>query len=174
MVETMYHRTSGARMGVVLKSATQFDAELANKILQLRSPARRVSVVPLGEGVGLMSSIARATIEMADGTTTTCIVKVIAQTENVEISKGLNFYANEVNFYRYLSQDCPIKTPQCLYAYLDESTQDFLLVLEDMGDADAGNQLEGCSREIMSLAFVRSAELHGRFWGKTEQLKWLN
>ena len=80
-------------MGVVLENATQFDAELANKILQLSSPAVNVNVVPLGEGVGLMSSIARATIEMADGTSTTCIVKVIAQTENVEISKGLNFYA---------------------------------------------------------------------------------
>ena len=161
-------------MGVVLKNATQFDAELANKILQLSSPAVNVNVVPLGEGVGLMSSIARATIEMADGTSTTCIVKVIAQTENVEISKGLNFYSNEVNFYRHLSDDCPIRTPQCLYAYLDESTQDFLLVLEDMGDADAGNQLVGCSREIMSLAFLRSAQLHGRYWGKTEQLSWLN
>ena len=58
-------------MGVVLENATQFDAELANKILQLSSPAVNVNVVPLGEGVGLMSSIAPATIEMADGTSTT-------------------------------------------------------------------------------------------------------
>jgi hypothetical protein len=161
-------------MGVIIQNAEHFDAKLANQILQLDSPVLKIDVVPLGEGVGLMSSIARATMELADGTSTTCIVKVIAQTENVEISKGLNFYANEINFYRYLANDCPINTPRCLYASLDESTQDFLLILEDLGDSVAGNQLQGCSQEVMSLAYHRSAELHGRYWGKTEQLKWLN
>ena len=52
-----------------------------------------VSVAALGEGVGLMSSIARAELTSLSGRKRSVIVKVIAQTENVGISKELNFTA---------------------------------------------------------------------------------
>ncbi len=163
-------------MGVVLQNAAEFDARLANELIgtQLASPVQSVEMKPLGEGVGLMSSIARAAMSLEDGTQTSVMVKVIAQTDNVEISKGLNFYANEINFYSHLSAECPIKTPHCYYAYVDPDTQDFLLILEDLGDAAAGDQLKGCSHEVMTLAFQGAAQLHAKYWGRTEQFPWLN
>ena len=97
-----------------------------------------------------MSAIARAKLELEDGSEQTVIVKYIAQTENAAISKGLNFYANELNFYQHLATNCPIPSPRCLFAELDAETQDFLLILEDLGDGVAGNQLESCSRSVMA------------------------
>lgn len=162
-------------MAIVLQSATEFTVELANQLLkdELSETVTSVSVKPLGEGVGLMSSIARATLQLSGGGEKTIIVKVIAQTDNVDISKSLNFYANEINYYRHLASINPIVSPRCLFADIDVETQDFLLILEDLGDAAAGDQLQDCTDELTALAFRQSGQMHGTFWGKTENYPWL-
>ncbi|MGB1343614.1 MAG: phosphotransferase [Pseudomonadales bacterium] len=162
-------------MTIALQHAGEFTAELANELLSdaLGEEIVACSVAPLGEGVGLMSAIARAQLTLASGKRTSVVVKVIAQTENVGISKQLNFYANEINFYRFLADQCPIKSPRCLFADIDSDTQDFLLVLEDLGAAAAGDQLKGCDESLMLKSFENAGRLHGRFWGETEQFPWL-
>lgn len=162
-------------MTIALQHAGEFTAELANQLLSavLGEEVVTCSVAPLGEGVGLMSAIARAQLTLSSGKQTSVVLKVIAQTENVGISKQLNFYANEINFYRHLADQCPIKSPRCLFADIDAETQDFLLVLEDLGAAAAGDQLEGCDEDLMLKSFENAGRLHGRFWGKTDQFPWL-
>jgi len=100
-------------MAISLQHAGEFTVALANQLLAeaLGDAITAVQVTPLGEGVGLMSSIGRAALTLASGKKTSVVVKVIAQTENVSISKQLNFYANEIDFYRYLSPLCPIRSP---------------------------------------------------------------
>ncbi len=163
-------------MGRTLLTADEFNVARANELLSatLSQPVTAVHTQPLGEGVGLMSSIARATLTLADNSTETVVFKYVAETDNAAISKGLNFYANEVNFYRHLSRDCPMPTPQCLYAHVDDDSQDFLLILEDHGDAAVGDQLKGCDRTVMTTAFRRAAELHGQYWGNADDFAWLN
>jgi len=162
-------------MTIALQHAGEFTAALANELLAAEFGEEIVGceVAPLGEGVGLMSAIARASLTLASGKSASVVVKVIAQTENVGISKQLNFYANEVNFYRHLADLCPIRSPRCLFVDIDAETQDFLLVLEDLGSAAAGDQLKGCDSALMTQGFEKAAQLHGRFWGKTEQFPWL-
>jgi|TARA_B110000967_G_C18867461_1_gene553456 hypothetical protein len=162
-------------MAISLQHAGELTVELANQLLgqTLGEAITEVRVTPLGEGVGLMSSIGRAALTLASGKETSVVVKVIAQTENVSISKQLNFYANEIDFYRYLSPECPIRSPKCYFADIDPETQDFLLILEDLGAAAAGDQLEGCDEALMLQGFEKAAQLHGRFWGKTDQYPWL-
>jgi len=152
-------------MTIALQHAGEFTAELANQLLSevLGEEVVTCSVAPLGEGVGLMSAIARAQLTLASGKQTSVVLKVIAQTENVGISKQLNFYANEINFYRHLADQCPIKSPRCLFADIDAETQDFLLVLEDLGAAAAGDQLKGCDEDLMLKSFENAGRLHGRF-----------
>jgi hypothetical protein len=60
-----------------------------------------------------------------------------------------------------------------LFADIDPETQDFLLVLEDMGSAAAGDQLKGCDEALMLQGFEKAGQLHGRFWGETERYPWL-
>ena len=153
-------------MPQVIQNAEGFTPELANRVLDLPDIAD-IKLEPLGEGVGLMSAVSRAQVIYADGTQQSLIVKYVAQTENAAISKGLNFYKNEVNFYRHLSDACPVRAPKCLFADLDPATQDFLIVLEDLSEATPGNQIEGASRAEMSRAFEKAGDMHGRFWGKT-------
>ena len=162
-------------MAISLQHAGEFTVGLANQLLAevLGDEITAVQVTPLGEGVGLMSSIGRAALTLASGKSTSVVVKVIAQTENVSISKQLNFYANEIDFYRYLSPLCPIRSPKCYFADIDPETQDFLLILEDLGAAAAGDQLKGCDEALMMQGFEKAAQLHGRFWGKTDQYPWL-
>lgn len=161
---------------VTLSSASEFDVKLANELLSEHFGQRisSVNTAPLGEGVGLMSAIARAWLTLADGSERSVVFKYVAQTDNASIAKGLNYYSNELNFYRHLANDCPIPIPRAIYAYIEPETQEFLLILEDITDVPPGDQLQGCDRALMSRAFQRAGELHGRYWGRTEEHSWLN
>ena len=160
-------------MSTILTSCSQFTVEIANEVLSDKlGKISKVELLSMGEGVGLMSSISRA-ILTTDSGEHRVVVKCIAQNENSEISKGLNFYANEINFYRHLATEVPIESPPCLYAEIDQDTQNFLLILEDLGNDYAGNQLEECPEDVMLEAYTRAAMLHGKYWNKTDDLDFL-
>ena len=115
-------------MEIVIDRYEDFDVEIAKKTIghHFDSEITDVKITGLGEGVGLMSSIARGHLTLSSGEQRKVVVKCTARTENSELSKGLNFYKNEVNFYLHLANDCPIEVPKCLYASVDPVTQDFL------------------------------------------------
>ena len=163
-------------MGTIIQRYEDFDVEVANKTIgeHFEGEITNVKITGLGEGVGLMSSIARGHLTLSTGEERTVVVKCTARTENSELSKGLNFYKNEVNFYLHLAKDCPIEVPKCLYASVDPITQDFLLVLDDLGNEAAGDQLVGISEGHLRAAFMRAGQLHGLYWGRTSEFDWLN
>lgn len=163
-------------MDIIIRQYEQFTPEVANACIghHYNEPITATQISSLGEGVGLMSSIARGHLTFESGREETVIVKCIARTENSELSKGLNFYSNEIHFYQHLAGETPIPIPKGLYAAVDPDTQDFLLVLEDLGDATAGDQLVSCTQDQLRVAFRRAAELHGTFWGRTSEFDWLN
>lgn len=163
-------------MSIVIQKYEEFTPEVANQTIGhlYAEPIVETRISGLGEGVGLMSSIARGHLTFASGREDTVIVKCIARTDNSELSKGLNFYTNEINFYQNLADQSPVPIPRGLYAAIEPDTQDFLLVLEDLGDATAGDQLVSCTEGQLKAAFRRAGQLHGTFWGKAKDLDWLN
>jgi len=163
-------------MSTIIEKYEEFTPEIANATIGhlYSEPVVTTQVRTLGEGVGLMSSIARAVLTFNSGKQQPVIVKCIARTDNSALSKGLNFYKNEVNFYLHLAEQTPIPIPRALYAAVDPATQDFLLVLEDLGDAATGDQLVGCTRDQLDVAFRRAAELHGTFWGRATEFDFLH
>ena len=56
----------------------------------------------------------------------------------IEQTRGLarqfRCYEREVNFYKLLAKDISLPSPRCLYASHDLLSDDFLLLLEDLGD----------------------------------------
>ena len=162
-------------MSNIIQKYEEFTPELANRTIGhlFPKPISKTEISSLGEGVGLMSSIARAHLTFESGDTESVIIKCVARNHNSDLAKGINFYRNEVNFYNQLAEETPIAFPEALYAEVEPNTQDFLLILEDLGTEAAGDQLVSCSSEQLLIAFERAAQLHGTFWQRTSEFDWL-
>jgi hypothetical protein len=79
-------------------------------------------------------------------------------------SMVLRTYEREVKFYDVIADTVDIRTPRCHHGSWDETTGDFVLVLEDMAPAEQGDQIAGCSIEHALAAVRELADLHGPRW----------
>lgn len=88
----------------------------------------------------------------------------------------LRSYEKEVRFYQQLAPALPIRTPEVLYADIDVDTARFVLLLEDLAPARAGDQLSGCSPEAAALAIGELVKLHAPRWDDATlaELDWLH
>ena len=89
---------------------------------------------------------------------------------------NLGLYKREVSFYRDIAATVAIRTPRAFYVGMDEATQDFTLLFEDLGPARGGDQLAGCSLKDAEVAMRQAAALHGPRWGDQalRQLDYMN
>lgn len=168
--------------GEVIRSIKELDASWLTKVLcqngLLQGRVVEVELENIGEGVGLMSELARIklTYEPADvSTPTSMVVKYASQNENKDIAQSMDFYAREVNFYRHLAPVSPIKTPTIYHAAFEPDGYNFVLLMEDLADSASGNQLVGATEAETYLALGQLAQLHGNWWGKvhTDEFDWL-
>lgn len=96
------------------------------------------------------------------------------------VSRGtgvaLGNYVREVNFYRQLQASAGIATPRCLYADVDADTSDFVLIMEDLAPAVAGDQTRGISVDAAALALGEAAKLHASHWEDPaiDSLAWIS
>lgn len=77
---------------------------------------------------------------------------------------GLRNYEREVKFYQQVAPTVDIRVPRCFYADWNESTGEFVLVLEDMAPAAQGNQITGCSLAHAEAAIDELVNLHAPRW----------
>lgn len=78
---------------------------------------------------------------------------------------GVGLYLKEVRFYQEIAPTVAIRTPRPYFAEIDMATQDFTLLLEDMGPARGGDQIAGCTLADAEIAMDEAAALHGPRWG---------
>lgn len=76
----------------------------------------------------------------------------------------LRNYYREVNFYREVAGRLTISLPRCYYADIDGEGPEFILLLEDMSPAQAGDQLAGCSPEVARAAVNELVGLQAPSW----------
>ena len=83
-------------------------------------------------------------------------------------------YRTEVSFYRDLGAATEMAVP-CHHAEIDERTQDFVIVLDDLSDAVALDQLVGCPPDRAAAVVAALADLHARHWDEVglAQAPWL-
>ena len=79
--------------------------------------------------------------------------------------RALRNYEREVLFYRHIKPTVGIRTPHCWHADWDETSGDFVLVLEDLAPAVQGDQVTGCDVAAADLALQELAKLHAPRWG---------
>jgi aminoglycoside/choline kinase family phosphotransferase len=82
----------------------------------------------------------------------------------------------EVRFYQQVASTVRVRTPRCFHADVDPATAEFVLILEDLAPARAGDQVAGCSVDEAALAVTELAGLHAPRWGdpSLEKLEWLH
>ena len=133
-----------------------------------------LAIEEIGSGVGLMGTILRCHLTFAhapEGRPDSVIVKMAsARHRNLSMARRLGLYKREYDFYRLLSADAPINTPQLFYADFDDETHRFVLVLEDFRAMAMVDQFTGADEGQALVAIRAAAKLHGFYWNKEANL----
>ena len=81
----------------------------------------------------------------------------------------LNTYVKEVGFYSHVQDSVTIRTPRVHALEWDETTHDFVLLMEDIRPARSGDQLLGCTVDEAALAIDQAVGLHASTWGRADR-----
>ncbi|ABD26658.1 conserved hypothetical protein [Novosphingobium aromaticivorans DSM 12444] len=77
-----------------------------------------------------------------------------------QTAASFSLYKREVNFYRDVAGLIDMRVPRAYAALLDDNGCDFVLLFEDLGPCEAGNQLSGCGIDQARDALRQAAALH--------------
>jgi len=88
----------------------------------------------------------------------------------------LGNYIREVRFYQQLAPKALIHTPRCYFTDVDETTSEFVLLMEDLSPAEQGDQLQGVTLDQARLVVLEAAKLHASHWGddSLDDLPWVS
>ncbi|MBS1837510.1 MAG: aminoglycoside phosphotransferase family protein [Actinobacteria bacterium] len=144
--------------------------------LGLSGPEAVTSADAAPLGTGQMSDSYRVLVTHSDGSVTRLIAK-LAATDPTSRATGLMLraYEKEVRFYQELAPTLGIRTPRVYAAEIDTATGSFVLLLEDLAPAAAGDQLTGCTPRQAHAALAELVELHAPRWGDPtlRDVEWL-
>lgn len=161
-------------MAAVLKDAGDASAAWLTEVLRerglLKSEVTSVEHEAIGEGVGLMAALARLRLTYSgdEDLPDTMVVKTGAMNDNRGVAQLLDFYNREVNFYNNIGSSCPFRVPASYYGNVDDSTYDFVLLLEDLGDVSPVDQITGASETEAYDKVGKIARLHAKYWNKVD------
>ena len=136
-------------------------------------PVCELNCEAIGEGVGLMAEILRCELTFAadDGPSESVIVKLASdRPRNRRLGRRWRLYRREFTFYRHLAPESPVRAPALLYGDFDARTHRFVLVLEDLGNLTAADQVRGATPEQARRAVREVAGLHGKYWDRVAPL----
>ncbi|MBA2607618.1 MAG: phosphotransferase [Actinobacteria bacterium] len=143
----------------------------------LNLPIASVTLQPVGTGqIGDCERVTLTYSEACDGPAT--IVAKIPSQEPTSRNAGvaLGTYRKESSFYRDLRDRLPIRAPLCHYVDFNDTTSEFVLLLEDLAPAVQGDQITGCTPDQAALAVSELPKLHAPMWGdpKLAEMEWLS
>ncbi len=133
----------------------------------------------IGGDIGFVGELSRVTLHYdkpAPTAPASVIAKLPTRVEAVRnISQAFGFYEREVNFYRDLAELVDVRTPRCYYSEIEPPPGGFVLLLEDLAPARAGDQLASCSLEEARTALSALAKLHAQWWNspRFSEFTWL-
>ena len=142
------------------------------------SSVTSVETEVIGQGVGFLCQLARVKLSYRENARgpKSVVAKFPAAIEQTRgLARQFKFYEREVNFYKLLAKDVSLPSPRCLHASHDLLSDDFLLLLEDLGDRRLGDQLKGCSAEDAFAAIRQLASFHAEWWDspKLKTIDWV-
>jgi hypothetical protein len=130
-----------------------------------------VDIEPIGLGVGFMSLVFRLTPTYVSGRGPGSLVAKIAPPYEMVrmIAAGYRFYETEVAIYRNLSPELGLRPPALFYAAHNPESDDFVILMEDLGHLRTDDQVEGCPIDD-ARAILHQLALHHAHWWQDERL----
>jgi hypothetical protein len=124
-----------------------------------------VHTEPLGTGIGLLGTLLRLNLTWSgpDGPSRVVVKMPSSGDGSRAVARRLDLYRTEVRFYRDLGAATPTAVP-CHHAELDESTHDFVIVLDDLSGDGTFDQIAGCPAAPAAAVVTALADLHARHW----------
>jgi Phosphotransferase enzyme family len=167
------------REPTVIENVEQIDAEWLTTVLGRAGVAATVRTVMWERvGTGQMGSCFRLRIDYADGFEGSGPARLIVKlpaTEPDSRAAGTLGYRCETSFYRELADRISTRVPRCFFTAIDDATNGFTLVLEDLAPAEPGDQIAGCTVDEARAAAVNVAGLHAATWNdpSVREFGWL-
>jgi hypothetical protein len=146
-----------------------------------RATVVAIDVQPIATGGGFVGQTARLVIEYNEpegGAPASIFVKLSSADPAVRQQlRKAGLYETEAGFYHDLAPrpDFSISVPRPYLSLYNGGTGECLLLLEDLGQAEFGDDLTGCSSTDAIVVVRQLGLLHAHFWGAShlKQLSWL-
>lgn len=122
-------------------------------------------VTYFSEGAGVMAWVTRLLLKTDSGNPSSIIAKFPSPAQtNRDVAAVYNMYGREVQYYQEVNQHVELRAPDCYYSALDPASQDFVLLLEDLGDMHIGDQVAGCTLPDAKSVIRTMAKFHAATW----------
>lgn len=143
----------------------------------LGADVRDCELEQIGIGVGLLGRLYRAHLVGGPHLPQTVVVKLptLDVTARTNLCEDLEMYLREIHFYEEIGVTNPLRPARHYFAAIDETTHDFVLVLEDLGRLRLADQVVGCSVEDATTVVDAIADHHAYWWDndRLASLPWL-
>ena len=127
-----------------------------------------VSAQPIGIGRGYASQNLRLNLTYDDASAgpAALFAKLPMTFEIPAEAKTLigQLYTREINWYRELKADTPVRTPTMVWSGMEPEAWKFCLLLEDLGHFAEKGQVASCSTEEARLAVRALGRVHATWW----------
>jgi Ecdysteroid kinase-like family len=132
----------------------------------LRADVRDCRLEQIAIGVGLLGRLYRAHLDGGPDVPRSVVVKLPLVHSEVRsaVCEDLEFYLREVRFYQEIGPANPLRPARAYFSAFDETTHDFLLVLEDLGRLRVADQVVGCTAADAGTVIDAIASHHAHWW----------
>jgi hypothetical protein len=143
----------------------------------LGADVRECRLEQIGIGVGLLGRLYRAHLEGGPDVPASVVVKfpLLASRVRSELCEDLELYLREVRFYQEIGLANPLRPARPYFAAIDETTHDFILVIEDLCRLRVADQTVGCTVADAETVIDTIARHHAHWWesDRFASLPWL-
>jgi hypothetical protein len=132
----------------------------------LGADVRKCRLEQIAIGVGLLGRLYRAHLNGEPDVPRSVVVKLptLDSVARPAVCENLEFYLREVRFYQEIGQANPLRPARPYFAAFDETTHDFVLVLEDLGRLRVADQIIGCTAADAETVIDAIAQHHAYWW----------
>jgi len=138
-----------------------------------------VAAQTIGVGAGFVGDIARLrlTYDRVEPDAPPSLIAKLPTSDPRRrmMSIAARLFEREIRFYSDIADGLDLRTPRRYYGAMDLGEHRYLLLLEDLVLARAGDQVAGCSVADAELALRSIARLHAAWWEseRLAELEWM-